>query len=146
MTEEKLENKKLDFLVIREDWSEYKLVTDGTKVKIKASVSDIVDVGKKGKKREVRLAFNNVFYKEVSADDKGEPSENPIISEEDVIQELEYEKIREPLNIYDVPNKFIIIVRTSLTELKKTRKFDSKGNRIYHYGISCLVNVVEYPK
>ena len=140
------EEKQLDFSVIRESWSEYKLANNTT-VKVKASISAIIDTGKKkGKLKEVKIGFQNQFFKQSSPDDKGEPSENTKISEEDIVEELEFEKIREPLNIYDVPEDFILLIRTSLTELKKTRKFNSKGSRIYHYGIDCPVSIVQYPE
>jgi hypothetical protein len=140
------EEKRLNFVVIREDWSEYRL-EDGSIVKVKASISDIIDAGKmKGKLHELKFVFNNVFFKEPSPDDRGTPSDSPKISEEDIIQDLKFEKIREPLNIYDIPEKLVLLVQVKLTDLKKTRKFDFNGNRIYHCGISCAINVVRYPE
>jgi hypothetical protein len=147
MKAEESGEKSLDFLVVREDWSEYKLVRTGEHVKTKAAVTNIIDTGRKeGKKFEARLGFTNMFFKAPMPDDKGEPSADTKIADGDIIEDMQFEKIREPLNIYDVPEKLILIVKGELTELKKTAKFDASGNRIYHYGIACDVSVVEYPK
>ena len=137
----------LDFSVVRESWSEYKVVNDGTIAKIKASISEVVDTGqKKGKSQRVRFGFQSQFFKQTTPDDKGEPSETQKTSEEDIIETLQFEKIREPINIYDVPEKFVLLTRTTLKKLRKTRKFNSQGNRIYNYELVCDVNVVAYPK
>jgi hypothetical protein len=145
MTEETGE-KRLSFLVVREEWSEYKLVSDGSLVRTKVAISDVIDTGRKEGKLQVRFAFKNVFFKEPSIDDKGEPSADQKTSKDDEIEEMKREKIREPISIYDVPDKFILLVKAQLTDLKKTKKFDASGNRIYNYGISVSINVVEYPK
>lgn len=136
----------LDFSAIRELWSEYKVIKDGTIVKVKTSISEIIDTGeKKGKSHKVKFNFQNQFYKQHSSDDKGEPSETTKTSEEDIIEEVKFEKIREPICIYDVPDKLVLVTRTVLKALKKTRKFNAQGNRIYNYEVVFLVNQVGYP-
>ena len=138
---------KINFVVIRDDWSEYKIKDDGLTVKVRMSLTELIDTGiKKGKASKLKFGTKASFFKEPNPEDKGEPSENPKISDEDIMGELEFEKIREPLNIYDVPDKFLIILRSSLDKIKKTSKFDANGKRIYQFGVENALNVVPYPK
>jgi len=137
--------KRLDFKVIREDWSEYK-VEDGSLVKVKNSISEIIETGrKKGNKKELLFGTNYVFFKEETPDDVGTPSENQTITDEDIDRELKFEIINEPINIYDVPDKFIILQKNTLEKLVRTKKFNLEGKRIYNYTVECAVNVVKYP-
>ena len=146
-TEKKVEEERLNFTIVREDWSTYRLKDTGSLVKFKVSMSDLIDTGRrKGKAPELNFTSNTVFFKEPSPDDKGEPSDSSKIEEGDIIQDLQFEKIFEPVNIYDVPEKFILLVKQRLKDIKKTKKFDLKGNRIYQSGVECDINIVNYPK
>ncbi|MCK4474713.1 hypothetical protein KAU30_02625 [Candidatus Bathyarchaeota archaeon] len=142
-----VKEKRLDFTTVREGWSEYKLTEDGSEIKIKVTITEIVDTGiKEGKVHKLRFGTQNLFFKELSSNDKGEPSETPDISKEDIIQDLEFEKVVEPINMYDVPEKLVLLVNSKLLKIEKTKKFSSAGNRIYRTDIACAVSAVPYPK
>ncbi len=132
------------FLVVREDWSEYKIKKDNSIVKLKASVTDVVDTKKEGKNR-LKFEFSSQFFKSPTEDDKGAPSEDVKINPEDVIEDLEVEKINEPMNIYDIPDMFMITMKVRLITLKKTGKYNQKGERIYQYETVCDVSMMKYP-
>lgn len=139
--------KKLEYTTVREDWSKYKLDDDSV-VKIKVTITEIIDTGlKKGKTRELKFGVRNMIFKEPTPDDKGEPSENQKILNGDIIQDLTIQKrISESLNIYDVPDKLLLLIRPRLKEIKKTKKFDLSGNRIYQYIVLCDASIISYPK
>lgn len=134
----------LDFDVIREEWNKYRLVA-GALVRAKASLSNVTAVEISGEKQEMSFTFKNAFYKDPSPDDKGTPSADSKITAEDVVETLGFEAISEPMNVYDVPGRCVILAKSKLKEIRKTRKFDSEGNRIYAYTMRCAVSVAKYP-
>lgn len=146
MAEETPQEQSLNFIVVREDWSQYRLRETGSLVKVKISMSEIIDTGrKKGNLKELKFGAKNVFYKEPSPDDKGEPSQDTRILPEDVVEKYHFDRVSEPLNIYDVTDRFLILVKPVLKAMEKTKKFNSSGDRIFNYELDCSINVVGYP-
>lgn len=136
---------KLDFNVVREEWNKYRLVGGGF-FRVKASLSSLTAVEASDGKQELSFAFKNAFYKDPSPSDKGTPSSDPKTTAEDVVETPEFETISEPMNVYDVPERYVILARLKLNEIRKTRKFDAQGNRIYGYNMGSAISVAKYPK
>ncbi len=137
---------RLEFKVVREDWSQYRL-DDGTILKVKLSPTQFKEhlVEVEGRP-PVDVGFNTVTFKEPSDDDTGEPSTDTSITTEDYIREMSFEKIEEIMNIYDVPEKFIVHIRTQVVKVHKTSKFDKNGNRIYNIENKAALSVTPYPE
>ena len=53
---------------------------------------------------------------------------------------------KQPVNIYDVPERFLFITRPNLEKLERTNRFNSKGKRVYNFLVGCSINIVKYPE
>lgn len=135
----------VDFLTVREDWNEYTL-DDGRYVKLKASPNSLFQTGEiVNKKMPFTAQLTTNVYVDPSPDDVGQPSENQIIKNEDIINELHFTTKKEVINIYDVPNKIIMLVMTKARKIRKTSKFNSAGNRIYDIDADTAISLIPYP-
>ena len=134
--------KGVAFLTIREDWNEYKLPSSGTIIKFKNSITEIKENTLKAGQFSVNATV--ITVKETSPADEIKPSDQKEPAEE-ILEKVSFEKIREPLNIYDVPDKTIILAKAIMQDIQKSNKFDTEGKRIYKYQASCAINFVKYP-
>jgi len=140
-----VKKNNLDFKVVREEWNKYRLM-NGDSVRIKASLSNLTVAEKETEKeRELSFDFKNIFYKDPTSNDKGTPSADSKIAPNDVVESVKFEAVSEPMNIYDVPEQYIILIKSKVREIRKTKKFDSQGNRVYGYHVETAVNIVKYP-
>ncbi|MGD0330395.1 MAG: hypothetical protein ABSB40_08130 [Nitrososphaeria archaeon] len=141
--------KRLSFSTVRENWNEYKLIDTGSLLNIKVVLKEVVDIGQKDK-QVLDFKTEVESFKEPLPDDKGEPSKDGepsfIPMAKDELESLNFERISEPLNIYDIPNKFLFLLKPVLDKVEKSNKFDKEGNRIYLYDVKCAPIIVEYPK
>lgn len=141
MSVEKIE-KMLDFLIVREEWSKYRVLNDETMAKVKLILTAIRETGQEGK---FHYSLKATFIKDPSSSDAKTSAASTATEEPLVEEEVPFEKVSEPINIYDIPEKFILLTKPILSVIKRTNKFDSKGNRVYNIKLDCAVNVVKYP-
>jgi hypothetical protein len=137
---EKIDNH-IDFLTVREEVNEYKIPDDNSTIKMKVTLIDL-------RKKEIEGQFSfypqAVFTKTDTPSDLKKPEEQE--SSEEQTQAVGFQAVVEPINIYDIPGKFILLIKPFLTNVMRSNRFDGEGKRVYTYKIDCLVNVVSYPE
>lgn len=78
--------------------------------------------------------------------DKGPPSTDQTIQKENLVKNIEFERVFESLNIYDVPSvRKLVIIKPILMTFTMTNKFDLKGDRIYQAGFNLAIAPIDYP-
>jgi hypothetical protein len=78
--------------------------------------------------------------------DKGAPSTDQTIQKENIVKNIEFERVFESLNIYDIPSvRKLVIIKPILMIFSMTNKFDAKGDRIYRAGFNLAVAPIDYP-
>ena len=137
---EREEEHRVDYTTVREDWSEYK-TNDGTSVKVKLTLTELIEIGQRTGK--FKFGIKGIMFKQPTPDDMPKPDEKQ--DDEEKVETIEFTKVRDSLNIYDVPERFLFLNKPKLEKLEKTNKFNSKGKRIWKYLIGCAINIVKYP-
>lgn len=78
--------------------------------------------------------------------DKGPPSTDQTIQKESIVKNIEFERVFESLNIYDIPSvRKLVIIKPILMTFSMTNKFDAKGDRIYQAGFNFAIAPIDYP-
>lgn len=131
----------LDFFVIREEWNRYLLLPGKMPLRIRMSpVGFNVEGGKIG------VEFAQTLKMTPKENDKGIPSADQTIRGEDIVKNIEFDRVSESLNIYDVPTaRKLVICKPILKTFSMTRKFDLKGDRIYQCEFHLAVAPIDYP-
>ena len=130
MTE--LEGEELDFEIIREDWSRYKL-EDGTLLKIK---NPLLKVFKMPKADQLGLPIyrtigSTLIGAIVPKTLKGAPSADEKIEPSDIVGEVKFTTIIEEWCEYKLADSNILRAKTIVTKVFKTKKFNGFGEPIY---------------
>jgi hypothetical protein len=130
-----------DFFIIREEWNRYLLLPDKSPLRIRMSpVGFNLEGGKVGMELSQTLKMNP------RENDKGAPSPDQTIRNEDIVENMEFERVFESLNIYDVPAvRKLVMCKPILKTFSITRKFDLKGDRIYQCEFQLAIVPIDYP-
>ncbi len=130
-----------EFFVIREEWNRYRLLPENISLRIRIS---LVSVNFEGDK--VHVEISQIMKKPPIPEDKGPPSENQSIAEKDILKEMQFERVFESLNIYDIPKmRKLLMVKPILESYSMTKKFDAKGDRFYQSKFRLAVAPINYP-
>ena len=130
-----------DFFVIREEWNRYLLLPDKIPLRIRMSpVGFNLEGGKVG------IEFSQTLKMTPRENDKGTPSADQTIRNEDIVKNVEFDRVFESLNIYDVPTvRKLVMCKPILRTFSITRKFDLKGDRIYQCEFQLAIAPIDYP-
>ncbi len=130
-----------DFFIIREEWNRYLLLPDKIPLGIRMSpVGFNLEGGKMG------VEFSQTLKMSPKENDKGTPSADQSIRDEDIVKNIQFERLFESLNIYDIPAmRKLVMCKPILKTFSMTRKFDSKGDRIYQCEFHLAVAPIDYP-
>ncbi len=128
-TEEEID---LDFQVLEEDWSKYK-VEGNVMIRFRTNVAKIFrsrGVGGTGYPT-FAIAANNIVSAIVPDELKGEPSKEPVKLPEDLDKELDFESIDVKWQKYATEG-FIITLKPNVTKIFKTKKYNDRREPIYY--------------
>ena len=122
-------------------WVRYLLLPDKTPLRIRVSAVSFDFEGGKA-----IADFSQMLKKTPTDEDKGTPSADQSISDRDVLKNIDFERVFESLNIYDVPKaRKFVICKPMLKAFSMTNKFDSMGDRIYQCAFTFAVAPIDYP-
>ncbi len=137
--------REVDFDVVREDWSSDKLET-GTSVRHKISVNALEF---DDEKRQAKPQFKSMYHLIPSKEDQGPPDENFVpgrLTDADVLGQVKFEPLKEPMNIYDVPSeKVLVLTKLFIRQVGRTEKFNKKGFRIFKAILLIAAGTIPYP-
>jgi len=135
------EEKEVDFDVIKEDWSRYR-IEDGTILRLRINVIKIIR-GKMGDLGypEFGIHTRNLISALVKDDLKGEPSKEPLKIPQDIEKELKFKVIEEKLQEYITRDGYKISVKPVLLKVFRTKKFNQFGEPIYVISSHAIINV-----
>lgn len=130
-----------DFFVIREEWNRYLLLPDKIPLRIRMSV-----VGFNLEGDKMTAEFAQTLKMTPRENDKGTSSADQTIRVEDIMRNIEFDRVFESLNIYDVPTvRKVVMCKPILKTFSMTRKFDLKGDRIYQCEFHLAIAPIDYP-
>jgi hypothetical protein len=123
----------IKFSVVKEDWNEYKLQDETilrTKIVLIKAVRDV------DPRQGIGYNFNTQNHVAVftSSDKKGTPGTKPYTPQElqaSVVDEIDFEVVKEDWNSYQLEDGARIDIKLILTRVAKTDKFDPMGSPIY---------------
>ena len=90
------------------------------------------------------MEFRPPSYVDPVDDDKGSPSEDERIQEGDVIGEVKFVIIKETTDIYETQGRTIILIGHEIRKVRRTKKFDRNGTRIYETETALRGAVLPY--
>lgn len=128
----------VDFQVLKEDWSTYKL-SDGTKMKAKIMVTKVVRTDQYDPVTSEPIyvfSSTNHFTTICPKELKGEPTTNqltPEIIQQSITEALDFESAdrEEKWNLYNLSDGSVLRVKLELTKISKTSLFEATGDPIY---------------
>jgi hypothetical protein len=131
----------VEFFIIREEWNRYLVLPDKAPLRVRMSPLNFnLEGGKMG------TEFSQQLKMMPRPDDKGEPSADQTIQAGDIVKSIEFQRIFESINIYDVPTaRKLIIIKPILKTFSMTSKFDPKGDRIYQAEFHLAIAPIDYP-
>ena len=135
----------LDFIVVREEWSVYRL-SSGTIVRVKILPTRFV------RKDENRFSadFKTIIDVTPSDEDRGvptPPTPSKPMTPEDILGVVKFTPIREAVNIYDIPDaRMIIILVLKVEQIIASKRFNEKGVRIFDVKGKVGLASIRYPR
>ena len=130
----------LEFDVVKEDWTKYKL-EDGAILKSKFILGTVLK--KKGVEGEYSLNGETVTFAVVPKELWGPPSTKRYTRQE-LLESIDKEDMKftcltpDSWNVYRLKDGFTINVKLELIQVSRTNKFTEKGERIYIFNIQPL--------
>lgn len=134
----------IDFKTTHEDWSVYKL-KDGSILKARFILIKVLDEGEYDERGNPIYGINSINAVGVLVPEKlrGEPSKERYSRselEESIVEEdMEFDRIKEGWNTYELENGAKISVKLVLVSVSRTNKFDSMGEPIYIFNVQPLM-------
>lgn len=134
----------IDFKATHEDWSEYKL-KDGGILRARFILIKVFDEGEYDEHGNPVYGINSINAVGVLVPEKlrGNPSKEKYdrseLEKSIVEEDMEFEKIKEGWNTYELENGAKISIKLVLVSVSRTNKFDSKGEPIYIFNIQPLM-------
>ncbi len=135
--------KPIDFDVVREPWQKYEL-RDNTKVKTKLAITKIYKKLNENGKPNYTIDGQNLTALLAPPESRGTPDTNsytPQQYEQSVIQDdVKYSTLSEEWHEYIVDDGTRLRIKTTVTRIRKTSKFDKDGEPVYLVDTSALIN------
>ena len=133
-----VEMQEVDFIVLKEDYSRFTLINDGTVLKAKIVVKKIFFHHKKtsGYPASITLDTMNV----VSSVPHKSPSPEPW-NPQDIGNEVGFTEQKINTQEYMTSNGFRVTVKPVLTKVLKYSKFNMFGESIYGLTIQAITNI-----
>lgn len=134
----------IGFKATHEDWSEYKL-EDGAILKARFVLIKVLDATEYDEQGNPIYDVNSTNAVGVFVPEKlrGNPSKERYsrneLEESIVKEDMEFERIKEGWNTYELENGAKISVKLILAAVSRTNKFDSRGEPIYIFNIQPLI-------
>ena len=128
-----MNHERVEFTTIRDDFSIFQ-IENGQILKAKVTLVDVVNISKKETEPEGRLSIQPYSYviTPPKTDISGmEVTGNPV-TDEDVTKEVQFEKIKEVLNIYET-KKSIILVGLKMEKIFLTNKMNDNKEPVLRY-------------
>ena len=135
--------KHLDYEVIREDFNTYE-IENGQVLKSKVSVVDFSEKDDVKGGISGNLGFRNItqIYSTKFIDTSNlEESTSDKVTDDDVVNELQFTIKKESINIYESEELFIL-VNDRVEKIMLTNKKDDKGDPILRLRLDIGINVV----
>ena len=80
------------------------------------------------------------------SEDLGTASGDITIGPQDVLGDISFETLQNPVSVYDFPKEAVLVLaRLHLARVIKTSKFDQSGVRIYQLNLGMSLGPVPYP-
>lgn len=139
-----VEMKEVDFVVLKEDYSRFILITDGTVVKAKAAVKKIFFHPQKtpeGYPASIMIDTMNIISSLVPASAKRAPSPEPWNPQTDRGEEVEFNEQKIEIQEYMTPDGFRVTVKPVITKILKYSKFNNFGEPIYGITMQTITNI-----
>jgi len=145
------EIKDIDFRVVNEDWSYFKL-KDGTILKVRSNIVKIVKVGVEPSTGYPKydIEFRNAVAAKVPKELMKEPSGKPVAIEPRDIKHEEFDmefnapediKIkRENWQKYELEDGYDLYVKPHVLKVIRTKKYNKYGEPIYIVNVQLLMN------
>ena len=137
--------KPIDFDVVREPWQKYEL-NDNTKVKTKLAVIKIYKKLNEDGNPFYTIDGQTLTALLAPAESRGPPDTNiytPQQYAESVIQhDVKYSTLSEEWHEYIIDDGTRLRIKTTVTRIRKTSKFDKDGEPVYLVDTGMLVNTV----
>lgn len=134
----------IDFRAKHEDWSEYEL-NDKTILKARFVLIRVFDEGKYDELGFPMYELNSINAVGVLVPEnlRGEPTKEKYSREEldeSIVEEdMNFDKIKEGWNTYELENKTKLSVKLVLASVSRTSKFDSRGEPIYIFNLQPIM-------
>lgn len=139
-----MEMKEVDFVVLKEDYSRFILIADGTILKAKAVVKKIFFHPQKtpeGYPASMAVDTTNIISSIVPPSSKRQPSPEPWNPQRDRGEEVEFNEQKIEVQEYMTPDGFRVTVKPVLTKVLKYSKFNEFGEPIYGLTMQAITNI-----
>jgi len=136
--------KEVDFEVVSEPWSRYKL-EDGTELRVRAAVLKIhqsLEIGDLGYPN-FGVATHNVLSTMVPEELKRDQSKEPAKLPEDLDKELSFDVIEERWQEYRTKTGYTIRVRPTVTKVSRAKKYNQFREPLYFANIQVVVSIAK---
>ena len=137
------ESKEVDFSVIKEDYSRF-VLDDGTRIKAKIVVRKIftsIQNTPEGYPIQTSFDVTHIAVAKVPENLKKDPSPQPVISQNEVGEEIRSVKEEILEQQYDTDNGFRIIIKPVLTKVFRYNKYDMFGDPMYNVSLQQITNI-----
>jgi hypothetical protein len=140
------EYAEVDFEVVKEPWTRYKL-DDGTLLRIRTAVAKIFESKKIGDLGypNMGVAYGFVLSTMVPEGLRGPESKEPLKLPDDIDKEVSSKLLVESEQEYLTADKYILTLKPVLTKVVRTKKFNALEERIYQTNIQNIVNIKKAP-
>lgn len=131
----------VDFKIEKEDWNVYKL-SDGSVLKTRYVLSKVGRTLDQAGNPQYGFNSQNLVTTITPTEKKGQPDTkiySPAELEASVVEELDFETVREEENRYVLEDGSKIVIRLILTRVLKTDKHDPSGSPIYFTNTQTVI-------
>ena len=135
---------EVDFVVLKEDYSRFILIDDGTILKVKVVVKKIFFNPQKtpeGYPASMAVDSMNVTAAIVPESSKRSPSNEPWDQQRDRGEEVKFNEQKIEIQEYMTPDGFRITITPVLTKVLKYSKFNAFGEPIYGTIMQAITNI-----
>jgi hypothetical protein len=134
---------EVDFSVIKEDYSRF-ILDDGTIIKAKIVVRKIftsIQISPEGYPMQTAFDVIHIAVAKVPEKLKKEPSPQPVISQNEIGEEIGSIKEEIIEQQYDTENGFRITIKPILTKVFRYDKYDMFGDPMYNVSLQQITNI-----
>lgn len=134
---------EVDFSVIKEDYSRF-ILDDGTRIKAKIVVRKIftsIQISPEGYPMQTAFDVIHIAVAKVPENLKKDPSPQPVISQNEVGEEIRSIKEEILEQQYDTEDGFRITIKPVLTKVFRYDKYDMFGDPMYSVSLQQITNI-----